>query len=95
MSAQEPADLLLEAVRYILYRVQTDPNLHYVLADTEAWNKLVAAEAAATDRDEAELRVARRKDLRPPHDQRQADVVVLRRRVEDLQATVARLEGQL
>lgn len=92
---QDPTTLLLDAVQYILNRCQRDPNLRYVMADTESWSKLVAAEAAATSQDEDALRRHRRLDLRPPHDQREADVVTLRRRVEMMEDQLDHLRGQL
>lgn len=83
--AHEPAEPLTQkrperfafvAVKYLLDRVQTDPDLYYHLVDSEAWEQLTAAEAALLGVDVKEHRSARRKDLQPAHRKREAELKV-------------------
>lgn len=77
---------LLEAVRYLLTRAQTDTELAYVLGPcTEAWERLVAAEAVALGHHVEVRRVDRMRDLRAPHCRRDPRVVELEARVEELE----------
>lgn len=72
---------LLDAVTYVLTRAQHDPDLGYYLGPhTEAWERLVAAEAAGRGANAAEHRALRARDLSG----RQPRVKELEERLEKL-----------
>lgn len=83
-SSSEPANPLTEkrtttadrAVKYVLDRVQTDPDLYYLMVDSEAWEQLTAAEAELLGVDVQAHRSARRKDLQPEYRKREPDIRV-------------------
>lgn len=78
---------LLDAVRYVLDRAQTDPNLGYYLGPgTEAFHRLCRAEALATGRAIADVERERGRDLQPAHDRREPDVLLLRRELDRYRA---------
>lgn len=87
----EPVDPVYGAVRYLLDRVQTDPDLRYLLLGSEAFARLCQAEAHATGRPLGEVRSARERDAQPAHRRREPDVLALKRRVEQLEDELARV----
>ena len=70
----QPESCAFAAVKYLLDRVQKDPDLYYYLVDSEAWEQLTAAEAALLGIDVKEHRRARRKDLQPEHRRRRPEI---------------------
>jgi hypothetical protein len=77
-----------DAITYTLNRVQTDPDFAYYMLDTETFARLVDAEAAILGLDPEQHRRARREDHQPEHRRREADIVVLRDKLERLDAVV-------
>lgn len=74
LTQKRPESFAFVAVKYLLDRVQTDPDLYYYLVDSEAWEQLTAAEAALLGVDVKEHRRARRKDLQPEHRRRRPEI---------------------
>lgn len=73
------------AVRYILNRRQTDPDLGYLIGSmTESFDLLCRAEAETTGKPLNEVASARRRDLQPEYRKRAAEVVTLRKELEAL-----------
>lgn len=73
------------AIAYMLSQIQMNPDLRWIMLDTEAMAKLMRAEAILTGRSEQQVRDERRKDLQPEHRRRQADAPRLRKQIEDIQ----------
>ena len=77
------ADSIMDAVGYLLTRCQTDPDLAYYLSpETEAWQRLTAAEAAHLGRDVEAHRQDRRQDRQPEYRRCEARAVVAARRID-------------
>lgn len=76
-------ETLYEAVFYVLNRAQTDPEFRWHMLDTEAFSKLIEAEAAFSGRDPKEVRAARERDLQPVHRRRDAECSLNRERVHE------------
>lgn len=75
------------AVKYLLDRIQTDPDLYYYCgAGTQSFHLLTIAEALRTGRPLIEVEAERRKDLQPEHRRRDPEVEVLRRELEEARA---------
>lgn len=72
------------AVKYVLDRVQTDPDLYYHMVDTEAWEQLTASEAERLGLDVEDVRRQRRKDLQPTYRKRKSQLAVLKEFLERL-----------
>lgn len=76
---QDAVAQLVSAVDYVLTRAQTDPDLGYLLGPaTEAWERLVKAEAAAKGVPADILRNQRLEDLQPEHRYRRAGMAAAR-----------------
>lgn len=76
---EEVRDRLYDAVRYVLGRIQQDPDARYVLGwVTEAFRRLCVAEAAHLGRPFDVVERERRVDLQPHYRRREADVVLMR-----------------
>lgn len=74
-----------QAVKYLLDRIQLDPNLRYYCGNgTESFALLVAAEAARTGETVEAVKDRRCVRLTPSHRPQMADVYLLRREVEAL-----------
>ena len=86
--AERSADAIAaseEAIRYLLGRIQEDPNVHYYCGfGTQAFALLCKAESALTGKPLAEVEQQRRKNLTPRHRQQEPDVELLRREIEEL-----------
>lgn len=79
-------DPLYEAVKYVLDRVQTDPDVRYYCGwGTETFAKLCRAEAQHLGKPLAEVEKRRMVDLQPVYRKREPEVVVLRHRLEELE----------
>ena len=78
-----PADA---AVKYLLDRIQHDPDLRWLMLHSEAFYLLCAAEAARTGETLEVVEARRVLDLQPPHDQREPEVVRLRSKLEAMGA---------
>lgn len=77
---------LLDAVRYTLARCQVDADLGYYLGPcTEAWERLVAAEALAIGAVAGPHRAKRARYMAPEHARRDPTHVELQRRIEELE----------
>lgn len=74
------------AIAYTLSRIQENPDLRWIMLDTEAMARLMRAEAMMTGQPEESVREKRREDLQPAHHRRQADVTRMRKQIEDIQA---------
>lgn len=98
MADLSPADV---AVKYLLDRIQTDPDLYFYAGPmTQSFALLCAAEAARTGESPKEVELRRGKDLQPAYRRREAEVVELRDKVADLrdgdaEDTIAELKSQL
>lgn len=74
-----------EAVKYLLMRIQTDPNVGYYCGfGTQVFYLLCKAEAELDERQLADVEATRRANLIPAHRQQEPDVELLRRRIEEL-----------
>lgn len=81
----DATEALYEAVKYVLDRSQTDPDLGYYLGPgMQAFYLLCKAEAAHLGRPLAEVEKERRRDLQPQHARREPEVVRLRNELEEL-----------
>lgn len=81
----DAAVLCYEAVRYALDRSQTDPDFRWVCGwGTEAWHRLVKAEAAYLGQLVEDVVARRHVDLQPDYRSREPEVVELRRRLAEL-----------
>jgi hypothetical protein len=87
MAATAPAtEGLYEAVKYVLDRSQTDPDLgYYIGPGTQAFYLLCKAEAAHTGKPLEQVERERGRDLQPEHSKRDPEVLTLRERVQELQ----------
>lgn len=80
----DAAEAAHAAVKYILDRIQTDPDLYYYCGfGTQSFHLLTVAEAARTGRPLAEVEKERQRDLRPEHRRREPEVETLRRKLEE------------
>jgi len=78
-------DTLYRAVKYALDRSQTDPDFHWVCGwGSEAFHRLCVAEAAYLGKPLEEIERERKRDLQPDYRRREPEVLVLRKRVEEL-----------
>lgn len=76
--SRSTTEALYRAVRHVLDRAQTDPDLGYQAGPgTEAFRLLVAAEAQHLGVDADELAVERGRDLQPAYRRRRARVLEL------------------
>lgn len=79
------------AVRYILDRIQTDPDLYYYAGRfTQTFYLLCAAEAEFTGKPIDDVEKYRDRDLQPEYRKRRAEVLVLKDRVEELERGAVR-----
>ncbi len=79
--------LLYRAVKYALDRSQTDPDFRWVCGwGTEAFHRLCNAEAAYLDKPLEEIERQRMIDLQPDYRKRDPEILVLRKRIEELEA---------
>lgn len=84
MSAPDANAALYEAVKYVLDRSQTDPDLGYYLGPgMQAFYLLCKAEAAYLGKPLAEVEAQRRKDLQPAHCKRDPEVLRLRKELDE------------
>jgi hypothetical protein len=82
MSAQET---LYRAVKYALDRTQTDPDFRWVCGwGTEAFHRLCVAEAEHLGKPLEEIEKTRTVDLQPDYRKREPEILVLRKRIEEL-----------
>lgn len=80
-------ELAIHAVRYVLDRAQTDPDLGYLIGrGMRSFELLTEAEAAFTGEDLKKLRDARAKDAQPEHARRKAEVVRQTERAREFEA---------
>lgn len=86
---------LYAGIRYALTRVQTDPDVGYLVLGSEMHDRLIVAEAAYFGEREGDVRERRCRDLQPSHRKREPDIVVLRREKEALEEEVARLRSKV
>jgi hypothetical protein len=83
-SKSESNAALCEAVKYVLDRSQTDPDLGYYLGPgTQAFYLLCKAEAAHLGKPLQEVEAQRRKDLQPAHCKREPEVLRLRKELDE------------
>lgn len=75
---------LYGAVKYVLDRIQQDPDLMQVMLFTEAHRRLIEVEAAVLGEPVVTAENRRRKDLQPPHRRRKAKVVELQEELDEL-----------
>jgi hypothetical protein len=83
--SKEVTELLYDAVRYALNRVQTDPEFRWHMLGTEAFDRLIRAEAAYTGRSEHDVRADRETDRQPDYRRRRPACALDRGRVRDLE----------
>lgn len=80
-------DLAIQAVTYALDRIQTDPDLAYVVDPfTELFHRLCLAEAAHKGQPLEDVKDDRSEDQQPEHRRRKARVVELEERIAELEA---------
>lgn len=85
MTPDDPAAKARDAIAYVLTRAQTDPNLRYYLSPhTEAWERLVAAEAALLGREDRDAHWSERAKSLVTGD-RVAEVIELREELGSLE----------
>lgn len=78
------SDAAHAAVKYLLDRIRTDPDLYYYCGvGTQVFHLLTIAEAERADRPLADVEAQRRKDLQPAHRRRESEVETLRRKLEE------------
>lgn len=84
MTPPDSTAALYEAVKYVLDRSQTDPDLGYYLGPgMQAFYLLCKAEAAHLGKSLQEVEAQRCKDLQPAHCKRDPDVIRLRAELEE------------
>ena len=84
VAAEEKNAALYRAVRYALNRQQEDPDFRWTCGwGTQTFYLLIQAEAAQLGKPLEEVEKRRMVDMQPPYRKREADVVVLRRRLEE------------
>lgn len=88
------------AVRYVLDRIQVDPDLRWLMLGTEAFAMLCQAEAAYVDDPLERVMNLREQDLQPEHRKRLPAVTLYRKMLADLlvagnEILAARLDGRL
>jgi hypothetical protein len=77
-----PAD---QAVKYLLDRVQHDPDLRWLCGvGTQSFRLLILAEAARTGETEEAVLLRRRRNLLPAHHRQEPEVLQRRREVQAL-----------
>lgn len=84
-----------EAVRYLLDRIQRQPDLRWHMLHTQAMALLCAAEAMETAKPYHQVKEYRERDLQPPHDRRQPEIVIARRRIEQLEKAISDPYGEI
>jgi hypothetical protein len=85
------APTLLKAVRYMLDRIQTDPNVRYYCGSgTQSFYELIQAEAAALGLPLAEVEAERRQDRQPPYRKVEPEVIRLREQLDELRHACGR-----
>lgn len=77
-----------DAVRYLLDRIQTDPDLRYHMLHTQAMALLCAAEASHLGKSWVEVLNLRCEDLQPAYDRREPQLVEARKRIEELESGI-------
>lgn len=90
ISLQHTAQLL-DAVRYALRRVQTDPGFAYHMLHTETMERLVRAVAATTGEEYEGLMRVCSEDKQPEYRRMEPQLVVERRRMAALELVIDRL----
>lgn len=84
MTTEEKLEVAANAIRYLLNRIQTDPDMYYYCGwGTESFYRLCQAEAAITGEALKVVEGRRRKDLQPEHRKREPEVEVLRRMLDE------------
>lgn len=73
------------AIAYMLSQIQVNPDLRWIMLDTEAMAKLMRAEAILTGRSEDSVCEERRQDRQPEHRRRKAEIRLLRERLETIE----------
>lgn len=74
-----------QAVRYILDRIQTDPDFYWVSGPmTQTFHLLCVAESEFTGKRLDQVEAERSRDLQPPHRKRDPEVLTLRKELETL-----------
>lgn len=84
-----------DAIKYVLDRIQTDPDLRHHMLHTQAMALLCAAEACEKGRRWIDVLNDRVKDLQPEHSRRLPDLVVARDRIEELERDLRNKELDL
>ena len=74
-----------QAVKYILDRIQTDPDLRYYMGSmTESFRLLCLAEAEFTGKRLDQVEAERKRDLQPEYRKRRPEIVELKEKLEAL-----------
>lgn len=82
---QRKVAALYDAVRYMLGRVQIEPEFRFHMLHTEAFDQLCRAEAAVTGRSADEVSRQRSQDLQPEYRKRRPWCETERARVRELE----------
>lgn len=89
--ALDEREQLYAAVKHTLDQIQENPDLHYYAGwGTQVFYLLIMAEAAHLGRPLAEVEAERRKDRQPAYRRREAEVHVLRDKLDELRAQLGR-----
>lgn len=85
----EEAVTCYQAVKYMLDRIQDNPDVRYYCGfGTQMFYLLIRAEAAELGKPLAEVEVARRQDTQPSYRRREAEVLRLRDQMDELRHQV-------
>jgi hypothetical protein len=95
LTAEPTIPLADRAVKYLLDRVQHDPDLRYYCGPgTQAWHLLCWAEAARTGEPIEKVEAERARDLQPDYDRRKPRVVELETELKSLRTKLEDFRGK-